>query len=153
MVVGVEDDHGAGTGGGGAEDGMSGAPRLAPGGAEGVLVDDLQRQVGAVLLLEVGTQHGVEVRTSDDHHLPDAGLESAVDGVVEEGLAVRADRHQLLVAPEPGAQSPGHHEERDVGRVHAPWPSPPRSPRRKASRAASPTPRRLSSYVKPCSKR
>ena len=124
---------------------MPRAPGLVPRRSAGVLVDDRERQVRPVLVLQVLSEKGVEVGSGHDDHVSDPRCQGVPDGEVEKGLAVGADVDELLVAAEPRTQPTGHHEERDVVGGHADGASPPRSPCRKASRAVSPIPRRFNS--------
>ena len=129
-VVGVDDGEGCVDGLAGAEDGVRRAPRLLASGRHGVsgrqLVDGLEGEadVDAAGELRGDTFAEIlfEIRADDEDHLAEAGAQGVEDGIIEDGLAGRAHRVDLLQAAVTAAHAGGEDEEggfhvREIGGV------------------------------------
>ena len=120
-IVGVDDGEGAIHDTTGAPDGVASAPgffatrrRGEPGGqVVGLLegVADFEARVGGVARSDAGAERFLEVAADYEDDLGKAGLAGVTDGIVEDGLAVRAERVHLLEAAVAAAQAGGEDDE------------------------------------------
>ncbi len=132
-VVGIEDTEGTVQMGHRREDGVGRPPRLAPVRGGGVALRHVVDLLMGVHDVGPATppasyrllQRLLQLGTDDQDHAAEAGGQGVVDGVVDERLARRTQRLELLQAvPEPGREAGGQEDEVGLHRALSLPPTP-----------------------------